>query len=161
MKLLTPVAFVLLLASTPLLADEVRSDVALGYYICNIDKEAIANAPQWLDQTQDPPLSILGAISAAKARLKTLPANNDPVDWTLHSVRLVSNNGSGWYYISTFRSKLRVNPPDGRGRVSSGQNPYSKSRDIKIPVLMDGSVPKISIHRHVDTMLKLLDDLKL
>ncbi|TWT78694.1 hypothetical protein CA13_00900 [Planctomycetes bacterium CA13] len=161
MKLPTSATFALLLASTPVLADEVRSDVALGFYTCNVDAEAIANAPQWTDQSHDPPLSMLEAIRAAKARLKTLPANDEPVDWILHRVTLVRKNATGWYYISTFRSKLRLDPPDGRGRLTSGSNPYRTPRDINIPVLMNGSVPKIAIHRHTDTMLKLLDDLKL
>ncbi|TWU35606.1 hypothetical protein Q31b_50410 [Novipirellula aureliae] len=161
MKLLTSATFVLLLASTPVLSDEVRSDVAFGFYICNVDAEAITNAPQWTDQNHDPPLSMLEAIRAANAKLKTLPANDAPVDWTLHRVTLVRKNGTGWYYISTFRSKIRLDPPDGRGRLTTGSNPYGTPRDIKIPVLMDGSVPEIAIHRHTDTMLELLDDLKL
>lgn len=161
MKLLASTTLTLILAATSLVADEVRSDVATGLYTCNVDAEAIAKAPQWADQSHDPPLSMRETIRAAKAKLKTLPANDDPVDWKLHRVTLVRKSNTGWYYISTFRSKVRVDPPDGRGRLGSGSNPYRTPRDIKIPVLMDGSIPKIEIHRHADSMLKLMDDLNL
>jgi hypothetical protein len=161
MKLLAHATLVLFLASKPIHADEVRSVVALGVYTCNVDADAVANAPSWTDQGVDPPLSMLEAIRIAKAKLKTLPANDDPVDWTTHRLNLVRLNATGWYYVITFRSRYRLDPPDDQGQLTTGTNPYQTPRDINIPVLMDGTVPEIVVNRYADTMLQLLNDLDL
>ncbi|TWU35186.1 hypothetical protein Q31b_52820 [Novipirellula aureliae] len=156
-----PTLVLLLLLSPHLLADEVRSDLARGVYIADVSDDAIVDAPQWHDQTREPPLSMVAAVRAATAKLKTLPANSEPVQWVLHRVTLKRKGNTGWFYITTFRSKFVPDPPDGRGRLSSGSNPYLIPRDLRIPVLMDGVVPEIAVNRHTDAMLKLLDDLDL
>ncbi|TWT79510.1 hypothetical protein CA13_09130 [Planctomycetes bacterium CA13] len=156
-----PTLVVMLLVASSLRGDEVRSNMALGVYTCDVTDDAIANAPQWTDLNRDPPLAMLGAVRAATAKLKALPANTDPVKWTLHRVTLKRNASDGWYYVATFRSKFVPDPPDGRGRASTGINPYRTPRDLNIPVLMNGVVPEFSVKRHADDMLKLLDDLDL
>ena len=151
----------LLFACSVAYGEEIRSDLADGYYICEINNATLAKTPQWTDLNAPPPLSVVDAIRLATAKCRGLRENDTLVDWKLSSVELKHTQPGGWFYIATFRSKLRPEPPSDRGRITRGDSPYKKPRELRIPVFMNGEIPTLIEHLHSDKLLKLLNDLDL
>ncbi|MEM8672088.1 MAG: hypothetical protein AAGG48_31520 [Planctomycetota bacterium] len=150
----------LLFQCSLLVAEEIRSQLVEGYYVCRIDDQLLAGTPQWSDVGSDPPLSLKNAVRLATQKLKDLRKHDTKIEWSLSGIRLKRTRPGNWYYIATFRSKLIPDPPSDAGRITRN-NPYDKPRELRIPVLMNGTIPKMVEHRHSDQLLKLLNDLNL
>ncbi|MEM9588888.1 MAG: hypothetical protein AAGA03_16525 [Planctomycetota bacterium] len=144
------------MASGCAVADEIRSDLADAYYVCVVDEEVLATTPRWSNLESDPPLSLPNAIRIAAAKVEQVRKNDTAIDWQLSSVRLERANRGAWYYVSTFRSKLKPNPS-----TVTRLNSYKSPRELHVPVLMNGRTPDMVEHRYSKELLKLLDDLKL
>jgi len=148
----------LLLVAVPdaFAGDEIRSDYGYGQYVCDVTSAALEKAPKWQLQ-ETPPLAMLDAVSKARNRIGELRADDTSFTWSLHRVELIrSRNDRHWYYVITFRGdwvlKNVINPDEYK--------PESPPK-IRIPVLLDGSIPKIVDRKHSVRLLEILDDLNL
>jgi len=93
-------------------------------FATTVTEGAVAKAPAWKADAEDPPLSARKALASAKVALRRLLPAMKEGEFTLSSLSLTPLHGTGWYWAVTFQ-----------GQSLTGFPPT-----LRIVVLMDGAV---------------------
>ncbi|MEM6691098.1 MAG: hypothetical protein AAF664_16840 [Planctomycetota bacterium] len=140
-------------------ADEIRSDIAEGYYVCSISNESFSKTRLWRDTQSAPPLSVENAIRSATRWINREREGDKLISWKVHHIEITRKSSADWYYIVTFRSQLKPTSKPNVA-VSGGPGLLGRDSDLRVPVFMDGSIPKMSFHRYSDRLLEIIEGLR-